>query len=234
MPAPGMMAPIMAAAAGGGAFALNFVSSGVATSGFTDPQDFASKALGAADATRKIIVAVGLMDVDGGSTRTIDGVTVDGVAASAVTGSVAVSGEGRTQIWIADLGGVGNNNTSGTISINLSGAADRVIGFAAYRMVNAGGTTPVAGASTGSGDPTASLSLPASGWAGVGIAVNSATTTSTPTGVLNVEDLDNNAAFKTITAAHVAAGLASGSNTFSFDLAAPSGNSAASFAAWGP
>jgi hypothetical protein len=218
-------------------FALDFVANtGMVTSfGFADPQNFTGKNLGPADPTRKIHVCVMVGDIDGAPT--INGVTVDGVAGSLVTGSATSGGEGRTQIWTADLGGAGNNNTTGTISVDLSGPADRVVAIAVYRMVNAGATTPVAGVSNSSGDPSATLNLPASGWGAIGCMFNSANSGSVnplASGNFTQENLDDGSSGKIVAAARAAPGLSSGNNTFTFDVSAPSGNSIASFAAWGP
>jgi len=165
------------------AFDLAFVTSAVTTSGGTS-FTFSSQSLGAADATRYIIVSAGGQVA---ADNTISSITVQGISGSQVVTS-GDGGETRASIWIIAV----PTGTTGDVVVTFSGTANNC-GIAVYRMVGATSAIPTATASDNSitsNAESASLTIPTGG-AGVGyFLMESTITTRTATWTNLTEDMD--------------------------------------------
>lgn len=121
---------------------------------------FAGQNLGAADVTRRIVVAVTWGDA--ATAATLSSATIAGVAATLhtpVLGSIA----GRCSMISALV----PTGTSGSIVINLSGGTPDRCSIGVYRAINETVATPHAEASdtsASSGVFTTTINIPANGW----------------------------------------------------------------------
>lgn len=131
------LSPIAGEGAGGApAREIAFLSSAVDASDGTT-YTFASRALGAADSTRRIIVGVYAKNTSGDG-KQVSSLTVGGVSATRVVGQTAGLGENRSEIWIADV----PTGTTGNIVVTWSHTLTRC-GIGIWRMVG-GVSAPVA------------------------------------------------------------------------------------------
>lgn len=165
-------------------FDLAFVTSAVSTSAAT-AYTFNSQSIGAANATRNVIVCAGGEDSDG-SSPTLSQVTVDGNNTSSVVTNT--SGAVRTAIRIVALA----SGTSVSIVVTWSGSGMDCCGISVYRLVgaNATATASTSDITLSSNALSASLTIPTGG-AGLGyVFCESEATARTYTWTNLTEDMD--------------------------------------------
>lgn len=165
-------------AAGGADPAIAYLQSATIDSGTT--YTFSAQNLGVAAADRRIIVA-GTVRVT--SVRTVDSVTIGGVAASVVVTQIDSTPRSRVFIAIADV----PTGTSGDIVVTLSGAGTEMR-LHAWRATGLSSNTPTATQSaTNVNDPSANINVAADGIC-VAAAMNTNATTCSISGVTQDND----------------------------------------------
>ena len=162
------------AVAAGGPVAITQTDNGLSATD-SNTYTFTNRALGSAQADRRIIV--GLCMRVAGTTTTVSSVTVGGVSASSVI-DVPNNGGGNTTLgalYIADV----PSGTTGDVVVTFSGTVLRC-GVNVWRMVGAASGTASSTGSTQLDNTGVSVTVPANGSA-VGYAVTDATSVPTMT-----------------------------------------------------
>jgi hypothetical protein len=200
--------------------AFSFLQSTGSNSNLTT-YTFSSENLGAADAGRYIIVGVTARNST--ADRTLDSVTVGGVAATIVAD--IADGTSRASIAIAAV----PTGTTGDVVVTYSGQQLRCrIGLWRATGID---PTPHDTETDGSDTvPSASLNVPAGGFA-VAVAMENALTTATWVGLTEAWDAQNEI---TMTGAGDEFASAQTGLAISCTFAANTGNQAGAFASWGP
>lgn len=144
--------------AGGASVAITQADHGEDTTN-TNIYTFTSRALGAAQADRRIIVGASMRVA--GTTTTLNSITVAGISATQVVSAPNTTGGNLTltELWIADV----PTGTTGNVVVTYSSAAVLRCGINVWRMVGAAsGTASATGTSTV--DPgTATITIPSNG-----------------------------------------------------------------------
>lgn len=206
---------------------MSYVSSNSSTAG-SDPVTFTAQSIGTADATRKIIVAVGWSSA---ADQTISSMTIGGVSAAQVVATDTSSGSGGAAIWIADV----PTGTTGDIVIDWSGSVARCA-IAVYRVVNLTSSTATdtdTATSASSGVISVSAcTIPANGFAIASVScIDGSGGTFTWSGI--TEDTDQNLASQSFHS--TASKTATGSETPTIQATGTAGGSRSCLcaAAWG-
>lgn len=160
-PGPGM---VHSTGGGGGPVAITQTDHGESATD-SNTYTFTARALGTAQADRRIIVALSMRVA--GTTTTVSSVTVAGISATQVVSSPNNGGGNTTlaELWVAAV----PTGTTGDVVITFSATVLRC-GSNVWRMVGSASSTASA-TGTSTADPgTANLTIPANG-AAVGFAV---------------------------------------------------------------
>lgn len=157
-------------------FSLTWTDGVVENSGGTTIT-YSSRALGSPHARRRIIVFASARMT---TVNTITGVTVAGIAATAVSGTAAQQGGtngSNCQIWQADV----PTGTTGDIAVTYGAATSRT-GISVYRLITAN-SAAISSNQTSQASGTslsASLTVPANGAGIAGIMLNSVSSAIAP------------------------------------------------------